>query len=568
VQKKQRHESLDAPCRLEMLGARGPRVSHDSESMRGRDSTLSQEMSWWREAVFYEIYVRSFADSNGDGVGDLPGLISKLDHLADLGVDGVWVSPVMPSPNADWGYDVSDYCAVDPAYGTLGDVDMLVEGAASRGMRVLFDLVPNHSSDRHPWFLASRSSRHDPKRDWYVWRNPKADGSAPNNWVSSFFGTAWRLDDATGQYYLHSFLEEQADLNWRNDDVRAAFDDILRFWFDRGIAGFRIDVVHKLMKDAALRDNPPATRSDSFIEQVWRQRELHNADQPENHELMRRWRAIAEGYREPRVLVGETYLFDQERVGAYHGNDDELHLTFNIPFLWSAFDARTIRAVVADTISSYPPGAWPVWNGGSHDISRFPTRWCGGDDRKTRAALMLLMTLPGTALLYYGDEIGMGDGHVDPAAARDPLGRRAPVPNAGRDPARTPMQWRAGDGAGFTAPGAPAWLPIGDAAACNVESQRGDPGSVLSWCRHLIALRRESGDLRTGDLRFHDVAADGVLAWRRGDRTVVAINMSDGAASLDDVGGDVVAATRRAREGERVRARLELEPWEGVVLYE
>jgi len=522
---------------------------------------------WWH-GVLYHVYLRSFADSDGDGVGDIRGLIARLDHLAWLGVDGIWVSPVMPSPNDDWGYDVADYCAVAPEYGSLDDVDELVAAAGERGIRVLFDLVPNHSSDRHPWFLASRSSRDDPKRDWYVWRDPKADGSPPNNWVSSFFGSAWKLDDATGQYYLHSFLEAQADLNWWNEQVRAAFDEILRFWFDRGIAGFRIDVVHKMVKDPELRDNPPASESDSFIERVWGQRELHNADQPQNHAVIRRWRTIAEQYPDPRVLVGETYLFDQRRVGAYHGRDDELHLTFNIPFLWSTFEAGAIRDVVDATTAGYPPDAWPVWNGGSHDISRFPTRWCGGDGRKIRLALMLLLTLRGTALLYYGDEIGMGDGAVDPAAARDPLGRRAPRPNAGRDPARTPMQWTAADGAGFTVPGATTWLPIGDAAACNVESQRGDPGSVLSWCWHLIALRRASTDMSGGAMRFVDGTPGGVLAWRRGERTSVALNLSDEAAVIDGVGGAVRAGTRREREGERVEGTLALDPWEGVVLYE
>jgi alpha-glucosidase len=521
---------------------------------------------WWH-GVLYHVYLRSFADSNGDGVGDLPGLISRLDHLAWLGVDGVWVSPVMPSPNEDFGYDVADYCAVDPAYGTLDDVGRLVAEASARGMRVLFDLVPNHSSDRHPWFSASRSSRTDPKRDWYIWRDPKPDGSPPNNWVSSFFGPAWQLDGTTGQYYLHSFLEEQADLNWWNEDVRAEFDDILRFWFDRGIAGFRIDVVHKMLKDAELRDNPPATDADSFIERVWGQREMHNADHPQNHEIMRRWRSIADAYPEPRVLVGETYLFDLDRVAAYHGHGDELHLTFNMPFLWTPFEATAIRTVVERTLGALPEGAQPVWNGGSHDIMRFPDRWCSRDARKVKAALMMLLTLPGTALLYYGDEIGMGDGVVDPDRARDPLGRRAPVPSAGRDPARTPMQWRAAPGAGFTDPGVEPWLPIGDAGSCNVESQRSDPDSVLTFCHDLIALRRAEPDLQADAFRFRD-APDGALAWRRGSRTGVAINLSDAAAAFENMDGTIRAGTRRDRVGERVDGRLSLEPWEGVVLYE
>jgi len=529
-------------------------------------SNAEGEKAWWH-GVLYHVYLRSFADSNGDGAGDLPGLISRLDHLSWLGVDGIWVSPVMPSPNEDWGYDVADYCAVDPAYGTLGDVDRLVGEAETRGMRVLFDLVPNHSSDRHPWFVTSRSSREDPKRDWYVWSDPKPDGSPPNNWVSSFFGPAWQLDEGTGQYYLHSFLEAQADLNWWNEGVRAAFDDVLRFWFDRGVAGFRIDVVHKMLKDPQLRDNPPATASDSFIERVWGQRELNNADHRQNHDIMRRWREIADSYAQPRVLVGETYLFDLARMAAYYGAGDELHLNFNMPFLWTPFEAPALRAVVQETLAALPEGARPVWNAGSHDITRFPTRWCGGDVRKVRAALMLLLMLPGTALLYYGDEIGMGDTTVAEDAARDPLGRRAPVRSAGRDPARTPMQWSARPGAGFTDPGVVPWLPLGDASGCNVEAQRSDPGSVLSFCRDLIALRREAPDRQGGAMRFLD-APENVLAWRRGERVTVALNLSDTADTVETVRGVIRAGTRREREGERVERRLALEPWEGAVLYE
>jgi alpha-glucosidase len=521
---------------------------------------------WWH-GVLYHVYLRSFADSNGDGVGDIPGLISRLDHLAWLGVDGVWVSPVMPSPNDDWGYDVADYRAVDPAYGTLDDVDRLVAEASARGMRVLLDLVPNHSSSMHPWFVASRSSPEDSKRDWYLWCDPKPDGSPPNNWISSFFGPAWELDAATGQYYLHSFLESQADLNWWNDEVRGAFDEILRFWFDRGVSGFRIDVVHKMLKDPELRDNPPATDADSFIERVWGQREYYNADHPQNHDIMRRWRAIADSYGDPRLLVGETYLFDLARWAAYHGNGDELHLNFNMPFLWTPFEADAIRDVVTRTLAALPEGARPLWNGGSHDITRFPTRWAGGDHRKVRAALLLLMTLPGTALLYYGDEIGMEDGAVPEDAARDPLGRRAPVPSAGRDPARTPMQWSAGPGAGFTAPGVDPWLPLGDAASCNVESQRADPRSALAFCRDLIVLRRAEPDLRGGTMRFLD-APDGVLAWRRGRKTTVALNLRDAAALVETAPASIKAGTRPDRVGERVDGRLSLEPWEGVVLYE
>ncbi|MCI0634467.1 MAG: alpha-amylase, partial [Actinobacteria bacterium] len=363
---------------------------------------MTSRSAWWRDGVLYQVYLRSFADSDGDGVGDIPGLISWLDHLAWLGVDGIWVTPVMPSPNHDWGYDISDYTSVDPQYGTIADVDRLIAEAGARGMRVLFDLVPNHSSIEHPWFVESRASRESAKRDWYVWADAKPDGSPPNNWVGNFFGPSWTYDERTGQYYLNSFLPTQADLNWWNPEVRQAFDGVLRFWFDRGIAGFRIDVVHKLIKDRALPDNPPAGKGGSVIEQAWGQRELYNANQPETHDVVRRWRGVAQEYEEPRILVGETYVLDIPTMASYYGAGDELDLAFNVPFLWSSLDAAQMRKVIDATEDALPDGAWPVWNGGSHDISRMASRWGANDGRKVRCALMLLLMLRGTALLYYG----------------------------------------------------------------------------------------------------------------------------------------------------------------------
>lgn len=522
--------------------------------------------AWWREGVLYQVYLRSFADSDRDGVGDIRGLIARLDHLVWLGVDGIWVSPVMPSPNDDWGYDVADYTAVDPRYGTLDDVEHLVAEASARGMRVLFDLVPNHTSDRHPWFLASRSSRDDPKRDWYVWADPKPDGSEPNNWISNFFGPAWTFDPATGQYYMHSFLQSQPDLNWWNPVVWGAIEGALRFWFDRGIAGFRIDVCHKLVKDRLLRDNPAASEHDSFMEQAWGQRELYSANLPQTHEIIRRWRSVADSYDEPRVLVGETYVLDLATMASYHGTGDELHLAFNIPFLYAPLNAPRMREVIDATMKALPFDAWPVWNGGSHDISRMATRWGGGDERKVRCALMLVLMLPGTPLLYYGDEIGMPDTLVPLERSVDPLGKKVGAGgSAGRDPARTPMPWSHRPGAGFTAEGVEPWLPFGDLAACNVGDQRADPWSVLRLCRDLIALRRED---RTAGSRTE--CLDGppdVLVWRRG-RAVVALNLADEPATIDGVSGRVRVGTRRERDGDVLDGALALAPWEGVVFYE
>jgi alpha-glucosidase len=520
---------------------------------------------WWREGVLYQIYPRSYADSNGDGVGDLRGLIDRLDHLAWLGVDGIWLNPVTVSPDADWGYDVADYTGVQPLFGTLDEVDALIAAANDREIKVLLDLVPNHTSIEHPWFIESRSSRDNPKRDWYVWADPKADGSPPNNWRSGFGGSTWTLDEATGQYYLHNFLPEQPDLNWWNEDVRNEFDRILRFWFDRGVAGFRIDVVHMVVKDSLLRDNPPATDDDHWMVRLTGQRQMFNANRPEVHDIIRRWRTIADSYDPPRILVGETHVFDTNSMLSFYGAGDELHLAFNFLLLHANFEPEALRTVVEDTLAGLPGGSWPVWTGGNHDMYRFPSRWCEGDPAKARCALMMLLTLPGSVFLYYGDELGMPDTDVRKERLEDPVGKRL-YPVYGRDPERTPMQWSPAAGAGFTAPGVEPWLPFGDYATCNVEDQRRDPDSMLSLCRDLIGLRAAVPDLRTS--AYAQISADtGLWAWRRGGRTVVALNLGDEPAALDLPEGLVRIGTRRDRDGERVAGRLTLASWEGAIVW-
>jgi len=521
-------------------------------------------VTWWREGVLYQIYPRSFADSNGDGVGDLPGIVDRLDHLAWLGVDGIWVNPITVSPNADWGYDVADYCAVDPSLGTIDDLDRLVAEAAQRKIEVLLDLVPNHTSIEHPWFVDARSSRTSAKRDWYVWADPGADGSPPNNWLSSFGGPAWTLDDKTGQYYLHNFLSTQPDLNWWNDDVRDEFDRILRFWFDRGVAGFRIDVVHMVVKDRELRDNPPTTPDDHPFLRRFGQVPVYNACRPEVHDVIRRWRAVAESYDPPRILVGETHVFSPQVLASFYGQGDELNLGFNFLVLHAPLDAGRLRGIVEATYGAFPADAWPVWTGGNHDVRRFPTRWAHGDERRARCALMMLLTLRGTAFLYYGDELGLPETPVPQERVLDPVGVR--FPGYGRDPERTPMPWSPGPGAGFTNAGVEPWVPFGDVAACNVEDQRRDPHSTLSLCRDLIGLRAAVPDLRAGTYASIP-APDGVWAWRRGDRIVVALNLSDEPAVLDGVTGLVRIGTNRERDGERARGRLELAPSDGVVVW-
>jgi alpha-glucosidase len=470
---------------------------------------------WWQRAVLYQVYVRSFADSDGDGVGDLNGITGRLDYLEWLGVDALWLSPVTPSPDKDWGYDVADYTDVQPVFGGMPALDELVAKAGERDIHVIIDLVPNHTSDRHPWFEEARAARDSPRRDWYVWADPKPDGSAPNNWRSSFRGVpAWTLDERTGQYYLHNFLPEQPDLNWWNEDVRAAFDDILRFWLDRGIAGFRIDVAHGIVKDRLLRDNPDPTVS------------TYNANRDEVHEVFKRWRRIADEYEPARVLLGETWVMELDRLARFYGSgEDELHLAFNFPFTFSALDAAAMRDIVEATETALPERAWPVWMLSNHDIQRFPTRMAGGDDRKARAALLLLLTLRGTPVLYYGDELGMPQADVPPERERD---------MAGRDGARTPMPWNGG----WDYP----WLPL-SADVAPMAAQAEDESSFLSFCRALIAQRGANPDLQGGAYETLP-APDGVWAYRRGETTTVVVNLTD----------EEVEA-----QGER------LAPWQGVI---
>jgi alpha-glucosidase len=520
---------------------------------------------WWKRGILYQIYPRSFADSNGDGTGDLPGIIEHLDYLQWLGVDGIWLSPITVSPNADWGYDVSDYLAVEPDLGTSADIDRLIAEAGRRDIKVLMDLVPNHTSEQHEWFVDARTSREAAHRSWYVWADPKSDGSPPNNWVSSFGGPAWTLDDGTGQYYLHNHLRQQPDLNWWDDDVRQAFDDIMTTWLDRGVAGFRIDVCNMIVKDAQLRDNPPATDTDSFEEQLFGQRSVYNANRPEVHDVIRRWRGLTDGYAD-RVLVGETPVPEFDALAAYYGSGhDELHLAFNFPFISSPLDAATMSAIVEGIEQALPSGAWPVWTGSNHDMSRFATRWAEGDPAKARAALVMLVCLRGTPVLYQGDEIGQPDTDVPHEQMRDPLGVLYWPAYDGRDAMRTPMQWSPTSGGGFTAPGVEPWLPFGDIGAYNVEDQRDDPGSLLHLTRDLIALRRTSADLRTGSYRALE-ATPGTWAWSRGDRTLVVVNMADGDGAVEGISGTVCLGSDRGRDGEAVDGTLRLRGWEAVVV--
>jgi alpha-glucosidase len=523
------------------------------------------EVIWWKRGIIYQIYPRSFQDANGDGVGDLPGIRRRFDYLSWLGVDAIWISPIYPSPMADFGYDIVDYCGVDPLFGSLADFDALIFEAHARGVKVILDFVPNHTSDRHPWFLASRSSRSEAKRDWYIWRDAKADGMPPNNWVSQFGGPAWSYDAATGQYYLHSFLREQPDLNWRNPEVRAAMYDVLRFWLDRGVDGFRVDVIWLLIKDAALRDNPPNPGYQPTQATINRLLSIHNADQPEVHDVIAEMRSVLDRYDE-RVLIGEIYL-PLERLVAYYGKDlAGAHLPFNFQLIHTAWTAREIARLVAEYEGALPQGGWPNWVLGNHDQPRIAAR-VGAD--QARVAAMLLLSLRGTPTLYYGDELGTGRVAIAPEAMRDPWERNEPGLGLSRDPSRTPFQWDESRHAGFTT-GEP-WLPLDPAHNTrNVETLRRDPASILSLYRRLIELRRRHRALNSGGFRLIAVESDVLLYERRaaGERILVALNLGHAEHAVRDAsdlaGAVVLVSTHLDRAGPI--STLTLRPDEGIMI--
>ena len=360
--------------------------------------------------------------------------------------------------------------------------------AGGRGIRILMDLVPNHTSDQHPWFVDALSGRDAAHRDYYVWADPAPGGGPPNNWVSIFGGSAWEMDEASGQYFLHNFEAAQPDLNWWSEDVRREFDDIVRFWWDRGVAGFRIDVCNMMIKDAELRDNPPASPDDPLDQQFMGVKSVYNTDRPEAHDILRRWRAIAGDYDPERLLVGETNVEELTTLVEFYGNGhDELHGGFNFVFINAPLESDAMRTIVEDLERLIPEGAWPVWTGSNHDVSRLATRWCGGDPAKVRVALLILLTLRGTPFLYQGDEIGLTDGPIERSDVLDAVGTRFWPYYKGRDAERTPMPWTGEPGGGFSAPGVRPWLPMGDPAACNVADQEDDLDSVLSFCRRAIA---------------------------------------------------------------------------------
>ena len=473
---------------------------------------MAQDFLWWRDGVIYQIYPRSFADSNGDGIGDLKGIISKLDYLATLGIDGIWLSPINPSPDVDFGYDVADYKGIDPKYGSLADFDELVTQAHQRGIRVIMDLVLNHTSDQHPWFLESRSSKDNPKRDWYLWReNPKGKQVPPNNWQSIFGGRAWDYDEKTGQWYYHMFCPQQPDLNWRNPDVRSEMMSIFRFWADRGVDGFRLDVFNEYFKDDQFRENPKKFGIRPFDQQE----HIYDADRPEMMGVVEEIRATLDQYPE-RYVVGETFLAGSERAAKYC-EPGRLHACFNFSLLHNRWNPAAFLKSILDWDAALAPGSWPNYVLNNHDTSRSATRFhAPADDERLKVAAGLLLTLRGTPFLYAGEEIGMRDIPLSRADIQDPVGKRYWPIVKGRDGCRSPLQWNAQAYAGFSS--VKPWLKVHpNYQTRNVEQQMADPGSLFHFYRQVLTLRKAYPVLQKGMFQPLTFDPRQVLAYLRQD---------------------------------------------------
>jgi alpha-glucosidase len=526
-----------------------------------------QSASWWQTGVIYQIYPRSFQDSNGDGVGDLRGIIERLPYLSDLGVDAIWISPIFVSPMADFGYDIADYTGIDPLFGTLDDFDALLEAAHASGLKVILDLVPNHTSDQHPWFIESRSSQQSKKWDWYLWRDPAPDGGPPTNWLSEFGGSAWEYDAPSRQYYYHAFLAAQPDLNWRNPDVRAAVLDVMCFWLRKGVDGFRVDVIWHMIKDAEFRDNPPNPKFRPGDPPHHAVVPLYTADRPEVHDVIVEMRRVVNEFSH-RVLIGEIYL-PVERLVAYYGRDlSGVHLPFNFSLLTAHWHARQLAKLIDEYEAALPAGGWPNWVLGNHDRPRIASR-VGAE--QARVAAMLLLTLRGTPTIYYGDEIGMEQVAISREDVRDPFEKNVPGQGLGRDGCRTPMQWDDGDNAGFSQ--AKPWLPLSAAyREQNVAQQQRESSSIYWLHRRLLKLRKARPALVFGS--YHPVTARGdLLIYGRqveGESLLVALNLgpepTDVSFAAGSLEGQVLLSTLCDRDGEIIEADIPLRPNEGLLI--
>ncbi len=528
---------------------------------------------WWKTGVIYQIYPRSFMDTNGDGVGDLAGIASRLGYLEWLGIDAIWLSPIYPSPMADFGYDVADYTGVDPLFGTIDDFDGLIHAAHERGIKVVMDFVPNHTSNEHPWFLESRASRDNPKRDWYLWHDASADGEPPNNWLAYFGGRAWTFDDVTGQYYMHNFLPEQPDLNYHNPDVKKAVFDSLRFWLDRGIDGFRFDVIDRLYKDPQLQDNPP---NPNFVQgrdnPTNAYLRLHSEAAPGIHDVIREFQDVVKSY-DDRVSIGEIqYYADPTPMIPFYGDreEHEIDLPFNFGLILTPWQASAVRGFVDRYDAMIPPYGWPNYVLGNHDQHRLASRV--GGEAQARVAAMLLLTLRGTPFIYNGDEIGMHNVDIPQHLVKDPQGIN--LPGYTRDVTRTPLQWNSGAYAGFSE--TEPWLPLADDyETFNVEVEYDDPTSMLMLYHRLLGYRRLTLALTLGSYQSLDVERDDCFVYLRErdeQRRLIALNFSGADRRLDVAGGAeastgrLVLSTRLDREEAVDLSALNLRAYEGVII--
>jgi alpha-glucosidase len=522
---------------------------------------------WWRHGVIYQVYPRSFQDANGDGQGDLAGITARLGYFVELGVDIIWLSPIFPSPMRDGGYDITNYVDINPPFGTLSDFDRLLREAHEQNIKVLLDLVPNHTSDQHPWFVNSRSSRRSDKRDWYLWADAGPGGGPPNNWLSEFGGSAWEYDAETGQYYYHAFLATQPDLNWRNPQVRGAMADVVRFWLQRGVDGFRVDVLWHLLKDEQLRDNPPNPEFKDSDPPYRRLLPQYTTDLPEVHVAVAMLRSVIDEFPD-RLMIGEVYLPIKQLV-AYYGRDlGGAHLPFNFSLLETPWEATALARLIEDYEAALPAGGWPNWVLGNHDRPRLVSRI---GTEQARVAAMLLLTLRGTPTIYYGEEIGMREAVIPTDRLCDPIGDSIAGLRYGRDSVRTPMQWDDSRFAGFSVVN--PWLPIADdSAGANVASQRKDPTSILNLYRRLIAIRRASPALLDGAYRTVMVRSNLFVFARieSSERMLIVLNLSGDAVAADPGAnvwmGTIAVSTAADRVGEVVSGTLKLRAHEGVVV--
>jgi alpha-glucosidase len=522
-------------------------------------------LSWWQKGIIYQIYPRSFRDTTNDGVGDLPGIIEKLDYFEWLGVTAIWISPVYPSPMADFGYDISDYTDIHPLFGSMDDFDKLLDEAHQKNLQVIMDLVPNHTSDEHAWFKESKSSRNNAKRDWYVWKDPKPDGSPPNNWLSEFGGPAWKFDETTGQYYLHTFLDKQPDLNWYNPEVREAMWDVMRFWLKKGVDGFRVDVLWYLIKDDLYRDNPPNPDWKEGMPEHDKLITAFSNDQPYVHEIIKEMRQVTNEF-EDRILIGEIYL-PLGKLVTYYGEGSGVHLAFNFHLMLSSWDASHIYRLISDYEGAVADRGWPNWVLSNHDKSRLRARI--GKDQLNNAAILLL-TLRGTPTMYYGDEIGMNDVDIPENKVHDPREKNEPGIGVGRDPERTPMRWNDSKYAGFSE--TEPWLPVGpEVEEINVATQKEKDGSLLSLYKKLIKLRQSEPALYGGVYLPVGIKDELICYSRKSEdqEFLIALNLGENEISFtpeQPFSGIVEISGREKLDGEKVTNTLTLKGHQGYVI--